>query len=140
MKHDVILRIGVKLLLPFVMLFALYVQAHGEYGPGGGFQAGVIAAGMVILYALIFGLKAARRAVPQPLLEYMMPLGVMIYAGTGLVGLAMGDNYLNYAQIAHDSVHGHEWGILLVELGVLVTVSSTMLVIFYAFAGRGGET
>ena len=49
MKTDLILRIGVKLLLPFILLFALYVQFHGELGPGGGFQAGVIAAGMLIL-------------------------------------------------------------------------------------------
>ena len=41
--------IGTKLILPFILLFALYVQFHGDYGPGGGFQAGVIAAGMVIL-------------------------------------------------------------------------------------------
>ena len=137
MKSDVILRIGTKLLLPFVLLFALYVQFHGDYGPGGGFQAGVIAAGMIILYALIFGLKAAKRAAPQALIERMVPLGVLVYAGTGVVGLAMGDNYLNYGKIAHDSVHGHEWGILLVETGVLITVSSTMLAIFYAFAERG---
>ncbi len=139
MKNDIILRIGTKLLLPFVLLFALYVQAHGDYGPGGGFQAGVIAAAVVILYALIFGLKAARIAVPQSVVEFMIPLGGLIYAGTGLVGLYMGDNYLNYAKIAHDSVHGHEWGILIVELGVLVTVCSTMIAIFYAFAGRGGQ-
>ena len=48
MKLDLILRVGVKLLLPFVLLFALYVQFHGELGPGGGFQAGVIIAGLEV--------------------------------------------------------------------------------------------
>lgn len=137
MKSDLILIVATKLLAPFVLLFALYVQFHGDYGPGGGFQAGVISAGMVILFAIVFGLKAAQRAVPPALVERLVPLGVLIYAGTGVAGMVLGDNYLNYAQLAHDSVHGHEWGILLVELGVLVTVSSTMLAIFYAFAERG---
>ena len=76
MKFDVILRIGTKLLVPFVLLFALYVQFHGDFGPGGGFQAGVITAGTVILFALIFGVKAAKRIAPQALVERMVPLGV----------------------------------------------------------------
>ena len=57
MKLDLILRVATKIILPFILLFALYVQFHGDYGPGGGFQAGVIAAGMVILYAIIFGAR-----------------------------------------------------------------------------------
>ena len=90
MKFDLILRIGTKLLLPFILLFALYVQFHGDFGPGGGFQAGVITAGMVILYALVFGVKAAKRIAPQGLVERMVPLGVLIFAGTGVAGLWLG--------------------------------------------------
>jgi len=40
-QHEV-LQVISKLLIPFILLFALYVQFHGDYGPGGGFQAGVI--------------------------------------------------------------------------------------------------
>ena len=137
MKFDLILRIGTKLLLPFILLFALYVQFHGDYGPGGGFQAGVIAAGMVILYALIFGVKAAKRVAPQGLVERMVPIGVLIFAGTGVAGLMLGVNYLDYSRFARDAPHGHELGILAVELGVLVTVAGTMTAIFYAFVERG---
>ena len=82
MSLDLILRVGTKLILPFILLFALYVQFHGEYGPGGGFQAGVISAGMVILLAITFGLEAAQRVAPQALVEAMVPIGVLIYAGT----------------------------------------------------------
>jgi multicomponent Na+:H+ antiporter subunit B len=137
MRTDLILRIGVKLILPFILLFALYVQFHGELGPGGGFQAGVITAGMVILYALIFGIKAAKQIAPQGLVERMIPLGVLVYAGTGVAGLLTGVNYLDYSRLAHDSAHGHEYGIFLVELGVLLTVSGTMTAIFYAFVEWG---
>ena len=137
MKFDAILRIGAKMFLPFILMFGLYVQLHGDYGPGGGFQAGVIAAAMVILYALIFGLSAAQRIVPMGLLETLIPLGVLVYAGTGVAALLLGGNYLDYSVLAHDQVHGQEWGIMFVELGVLITVASTMTAIFYAFAGRG---
>lgn len=137
MKLDVVLRVGVKLLLPFMLLFALYVQLHGELGPGGGFQAGVIAAGMVILYALIFGVRQAKQLVPQRLVEIMVPTGVLIYAGTGVAGMLLGANFLDYSPLGPDSRHGQEYGIMAVELGVLVTVSSSMLAIFYAFVDRG---
>jgi multicomponent Na+:H+ antiporter subunit B len=136
-KLDVVLRVVVKLLLPFMLLFALYVQTHGELGPGGGFQAGVIAAGMVILYALIFGIRAAKRLVPMALVERLVPLGVMIYAATGVVSLLLGGNYLDYSPLGPDSRHGQEYGIMAVEFGVLITVSSSMLAIFYAFVDRG---
>jgi multicomponent Na+:H+ antiporter subunit B len=137
MSLDLILRVTTKLILPFILLFALYVQFHGDYGPGGGFQAGVIAAGTVILYAITFGVRAAQRVAPKALVTSMVPLGVLIYAGTGVAGMLLGGNFLEYSVLAHDSVHGHEWGIFLVELGVLVTVCGTMLALFYAFVERG---
>jgi multicomponent Na+:H+ antiporter subunit B len=138
MSLNLILRIGTKLVLPFMLLFALYVQFHGELGPGGGFQAGVIAAGMIILTAITFGLEAAKRVAPQKLVEVMVPLGVLIYAGTGVVGLLMGKNFLDYSVFSPSNPpHGREIGIFLVELGVLVTVSSTMVALFYAFVERG---
>ena len=137
MSLDLILRIGTKLILPFILMFALYVQFHGDYGPGGGFQAGVIAAGMVILIAITFGMSAAKRVAPQAVVERMVPLGVLVFAGTGVVGLLLGKNFLDYSVLGHDPVHAREWGILLVELGVLITVSGTMTALFYAFVERG---
>lgn len=137
MLLDVILRVITKLLLPFILLFALYVQFHGDYGPGGGFQAGVIAAASVILYAMLFGLEAARALVPVWVIEKMIPIGVLIYAGVGVAAMFTGNAFLDYDRLAHDNVHGQEWGVFLVEVGVFVTVASTMVGIFYAFAGRG---
>lgn len=138
MKLDLILRVATKLLIPFILLFALYVQFHGDYGPGGGFQAGVIAAAMVILYAITYGLEPAKRAVPPVVVETMIPLGVLIYTGVGVVTMLLGDNFLAYnALIEHDHVHAQERGILLVEIGVFVTVAGTMTAVFYVFAGRG---
>ncbi len=139
MKNDLILRVVAKLLIPFILLFALYVQFHGELGPGGGFQAGVIAAAGVVLHALIFGLDATRRIVPEPLVETMLAAGVLIYAGVGVAGLLLGGNFLDYFVLSGDRVYGQVRGIFWVEVGVAVTVSGVMLKIFYMFAARGRD-
>ncbi|MEM1159657.1 MAG: Na(+)/H(+) antiporter subunit B [Pseudomonadota bacterium] len=140
---DVILRVAAKLFIPFIIMFGLYVQWHGDYGPGGGFQAGVIIAAAVILYAIVFGKDAAVRMVPKPLVEAMVPLGVLIYAGVGVWAQIMGGEYLNYDVLFHfppsdyEAIHGQHWGVFLVEAGVLVTVAGTMLSIVYSFVDRG---
>jgi multicomponent Na+:H+ antiporter subunit B len=137
MRHDLILRVVAKLLIPLILLFALYVQFHGDFGPGGGFQAGVILAAAVLLYGLIFGLADTRKLVPEPLVESMMAIGVLIYGGVGVAGLLLGGNYLDYFVLDANSVHGQHRGIFWVEVGVAVTVSGVMLKIFYMFADRG---
>lgn len=136
MKGDLVLRVISKLFIPFMLLFALYVQFHGELGPGGGFQAGVITAAAIVFYSLVFGLPAARRLLPDAIVEAMVAAGVLIYAGVGVLGLLLGGNYLDYFVLAHDPVHGQERGIFWVEVGVAVTVAGVMLKIFYMFAGR----
>ena len=136
MSHDLILRVVAKILIPFILLFALYVQLHGEYGPGGGFQAGVIAAAAVVLYALICGLESARKVAPDWLVETMVATGVLIYALVGVAGIVFGGNYLDYFVLGATSVDGQHRGIFWVEVGVGVTVSGVMLKIFYMFADR----
>ena len=139
MRDTDILRVVVKLLLPAILLFALYVQFHGDYGPGGGFQAGVAAAAAIILYGMVFGVTAARAVVPQRVVHTLIPLGVLIFAGTGVAGLLLGANYLDYSPLGSDAEAGQHLGILVVEIGVFVTVSSTMMAIFYAFGGRAED-
>jgi multicomponent Na+:H+ antiporter subunit B len=139
MKAKPIIRIGGKLLIPPILLFAFYTQAHGELGPGGGFQAGVIFASAFILYALLFGVGTAREVVPASLLRITLALGVLLYAGVGVAGVLVGGNFLDYSVLAHDPVHGQELGIILIELGVGITVASSMMTIFFVFAGREPE-
>ena len=139
MKSDIILRVIAKLLMPFMLIFALYVQFHGDFGPGGGFQAGVIAAGAVVFYAIIFGLTEGQRLVPERIVEKMLAAGVLLYAGVGLAGIALGGNYLDYFVLDADSVRGQLRGIFWVEAGVALTVSGVMIKLFYLFAGRGRD-
>jgi len=139
MSDQVILRVATKIIVPTVLLFALYVQFHGDFGPGGGFQAGVIFAAGVILYALVFGLRRAQRVFPSWVARLLAAGGVLVYAGVGLISIFRGADFLDYSVLAHDPEHGQHYGILLVELGVMITVLGVMLTIFYFFAARGRE-
>lgn len=137
MDH-LILRVMMKLLFAPILLFALYVQFHGDYSPGGGFQAGVIFAVAFILHALCYGLEATKKAMPQRVLTIGMVAGLLLFAGTGVATMLLGGNFLDYDVLAPHSTHhaGQHYGILTIEFGVGVAVASTMLTIFYQFAGR----
>ena len=138
MREKIILRVVSRAFIPFILLFALYVQFHGDFGPGGGFQAGVIFAAAIILFALVFGLGEAQRVVPPRLLEIGAAVGVLLYAGVGIWSIVGGGTYLDYGALDHhDPVHGQHLGILLVELGVGITVAAVMCLIFFTFAQRG---
>jgi len=139
MRNDIILRVIAKIFVPFMLVFALYVQFHGDFGPGGGFQAGVIAATAIVFYALIFGLDAGHRLAPEWIVEKMIAAGVLVYAGTGFAGIFLGGNYLDYFVLGADPVSGQHRGIFWVEAGVALTVSGVMLKLFYMFTGRGRE-
>lgn len=149
MREKLILRVVSKGLIPFILLFALYVQFHGDFGPGGGFQAGVLFAAGLILYGLIFGLRDLQELIPQRVVELGVALGVLIYGAVGVAAVVLGrgrdgaGNFLDYNALGHDvgshgvDAHGQHLGILLVELGVGITVAAGMLGIYYMFAGRG---
>ena len=138
MRNHLILLVVSKILIPFLLLFAFYVQMHGDFGPGGGFQAGAIAAAAIVLYALIFGRTAAEKALPPQIVQAGIPLGVLIFAGVGIFNLFMGGNYLEYNVInsAHP-LEGQHLGIILVEAGVFMTVFCTLVTIFNTFSRWG---
>ncbi len=136
MQQAMILRVAAKLLIPLILLFGLYVQFHGDFGPGGGFQAGVIFAAAFILYALIYGVEALRRVAPPGRVQVFFALGVLLYIGTGVACLLAGGNFLEYKVLASEPTHGEHYGILLIELGVGITVAAVVISIFCHFASR----
>jgi multicomponent Na+:H+ antiporter subunit B len=137
LRHHLIPRVAGRVLIPFILLFGLYVQFHGEYGPGGGFQAGAIIAAAIILFALLEGEKRALRVLPERVLLGLMAIGPLIYAAVGIAGIVMGGNFLDYSVLSSNPVKGQQWGILLIEAGVGITVTGVLLAIFHAFAARG---
>ncbi len=134
--HHLILRVITRMLIGPIFLYGLYVQFHGDYSPGGGFQAGVIFAVGFILYGTVFSLRDLRRLFPDWVVHRLVALGVLVYAGTGIFSMLLGVNFLDYNPLGGSAISGQHNGIILVEVGVGITVFSVMLSIYYAFAGR----
>ncbi len=136
LRHHMIPQVVGRLLIPFIVLFGLYVQFHGEYGPGGGFQAGALIASGIILYALLEGEAAALRALPRSVLMGLVVGGATLYGGVGILCMLMGGNFLEYSVLSDDPVSGQQMGILAIEAGVGMAVCGALLSIYHAFASR----
>jgi multicomponent Na+:H+ antiporter subunit B len=134
MKGHVVLRVVTKLTVPFILVFGFYVVGHGELGPGGGFQGGIVLASAFILYGLVYGIDEMRRVVPRAVSDAVACLGVALYAGVGVFGMAMGRPLLDYRPLAPGSPASAEtWGMTLTEYGVALTVCAVMITIFNQF-------
>ena len=142
MQHHLILKIVTKALVGIILLFGLYVQFHGDFGPGGGFQAGVIVASAFILYAIVFGLEKGKELFPLNINVFLLALGGILYGGVGVASMLLGEEFLSYNVLGSTNQAGQHIGILLVEFGVGLTVSNVMIALFYAFADfkTSGET
>lgn len=126
----VIRRTVTKILIPFIQLFALYVIAHGELGPGGGFQGGVVLGVSVIVYILVFGLQEGRRRISRKTSDLLVSSGVLIYGGIGVLCLILGGKYLQYNVLLGDPKLASHLGILGIEIGIGITVAAVMITLF----------
>ena len=136
MRHHIIVRISTRILVPFILLFALYVQFHGEFSPGGGFQAGVIFGAGCILYGLVFGVDALMGVAPTAVVRSVAAGGLLLYASVGVAAMLSGGNYLDYSVLGATPVAGQLLGIILIELGVGMTVAAVVISLYYGFTNR----
>lgn len=137
MSEQTLVRVIAKLAVPFILMLGIYVILHGELGPGGGFQGGVIVAAGFILYGLVFGADELRKRIPVVVLDSCMALGALLYAGTGLASLLAGGTFLDYGMLMpHSAGDGEALGLTLVEYGVGITVSSVMTTIYLMISER----
>lgn len=132
MAAPVIRRVLLRI-VPLVLLFALYVQFHGDYGPGGGFQAGVIFAAGVITWGLLSRTGTMQSIISERWTLFAMGAGVLLYGLTGIAGMFAGGQFLNYSVLAKSPTAGQHAGILMIEFGVGVTVAFTMISLFMSF-------
>ncbi len=128
-----LLRETVFVIAPAVLLFALYVQFHGEIGPGGGFQAGVIFTVGIIFCCLIFGTKQMKKILTARAVEILSCSGVLLYAGTGFGTMLLGGDFLDYDLLSASPRLGQHIGIFLVELGVAITIVGSVTGLYYYF-------
>ncbi len=134
-----IVRIVARALVPVILLFGLYVQFHGDYGPGGGFQAGVIFAAGLFIFGLTFGADVVRKVVSVALTERLMAGGVLLYGAVGVTAMLMGGEFLNYSALDPLTTghYGQHLGIIGIELGIGIAVAATMMRIYYAVVDHG---
>lgn len=138
---NIIIKTVCRILTPFLQIFAFYVIAHGHYSPGGGFQGGCILGASFILMVIAYDIDTVKKRMSEKLNTVMCSLGVIIYAGIGLICLILGANYLDYS-ILHkilpvDPVKARAMGTLGIEIGVGLTVMSVMVSIFLNIASGG---
>ena len=131
--HNPVVEGVSSFLVPFIQIFALYVITHGHYGPGGGFQGGVILAASMMLLRLTLGEEYEHRRFSPNLAGIIAAIGMLIYAFAGLVPLAWGGNFLDYAHLPIPGLSSAELrynGILIVETGVGMVVWGTLVTLF----------
>lgn len=130
-----ILDAACRLLTPFILLFAIYVIAHGHDSPGGGFQGGTILAAAMILIRLVRG-RAAPWGLHRVSALRLACIGVMIYAGTGFLSLFFGGNYLDYGALPLPlaAAEVHAMGSFAIEVGVAMGVTGVLTLIFDVLA------
>ena len=144
--EDIIVKTLVRLLVPFIVVYALYVVMHGHHSPGGGFQGGVILAASFVLLGVSHGLKETRKRMSEKLAGIISSIGVLIYASTGVLCVILGGNYLDYGKLSKilrvTSAEARSLGILGVEIGVALAVMAVMFTIFVVIftAGESQES
>lgn len=138
---SLIIEMGVRVMIPFIQLFGLYVIAHGHYSPGGGFQGGVVLGASFILMAIAFDLKTSLRFFSLRANAVMAASGVFIYTGTGVLCALLGGLFLDYsamdALLALGPVEWRSMGVFIVELGVGLAVTAIMASLFWDLASGG---
>jgi len=83
-KRDVVIDVTTRLMLPFILLFGLYVMM-GTEGTGGGFQGGTILAAGFILYITTFGIEKGREKMPESVNTFFKSLGIALYNAAGWI-------------------------------------------------------
>ena len=130
MSDQVILRIITKLIIPYILVFGLYVITHGELGAGGGFQGGVVLASAFILYGIVYGVEEMRKIIPRGISDALACIGVLLYTGVGTFSILAGYRFLDFTPLKpSDPGVAESWGMTLVEYGVGITVAAVMITV-----------
>lgn len=131
-----VLDAAVRLLAPFILLFATYVVGHGHYSPGGGFQGGVLLAAALILIRLVHGTEEPWGLRRESSLA-LAGTGLVLYMAIGFLGAAFGGPFLDYGALPLplEPPQVRAVGTFGIELGVGMTVMGVMVFLCDALMG-----
>ena len=125
-----IFRTAANLLMPLLLLFAVFLLLRGHNEPGGGFVGGLVAAAAFSLYAIAFGVERARRALRvRPM--GMLGAGLLIALVSGLPGVMRGQPFLTASWITSPVALGTP---ALFDVGVFLVVAGVVLMMVFTLA------
>jgi multicomponent Na+:H+ antiporter subunit B len=139
-----ILQFFVRIILvPVIMLFGLYVVAHGEETPGGGFQGGAMMAAGIILARLTLAPEQDQRVLSSQMAVVLAITGALIAVAVGMAPMFAGGNFLDYGALPIPVEDGQvlphfglrAFGIAVFEVGIAMAVMSIIVTIFDYLAG-----
>lgn len=140
--HDsVIVQTMVRLLVPWIRIYALYVLFHGHYSPGGGFQAGVIMAASYVVLGLALGLEEFDRSLPPPAALRWAAGGALVFLLIGAAALGQGHAFLDYGALPFPGLTASKLrylAVLFIEIGVFIGVTGALTLIFGRVAHTPG--
>ncbi len=140
-QRDIIIETAIRLMVPFIQLYGLYVIVHGHYSPGGGFQGGVVLGASVILLGLAYGMPFSQEYLTEGTSIVMANIGALIFTGIAAICALLGGMFLDYSALASiipiSSVEWRSLGIFLVEVGVGMGVMMIMVSIYWDMASAG---
>lgn len=134
----IVLDVSIRMIIPFSMMYAVYVLAAGESSPGGGFQAGAVLALGIVFARLLKG-NDASFVIPGRIAVAVAGIGAFFYVFTGWLSLFNGGYFLEYGEMPFGFLeYGqlHALGIFLIEAGVTVCVMLTIIAIMEALLKR----
>lgn len=129
-----ILRTATRLLMPLLLLFAVFLLLRGHNQPGGGFVGGLVVAASFVLYSIAFGVDAGRRALlvsPATLLG----AGLLVALISGLPAVIAGRPFLTALwtevrlgpnTVAVGTPLLFDVGVFLAVIGVVLTIVFTL--------------
>ncbi len=144
-RTSLIVEVVTNKMVPFILMYGLYIIFHGEVSPGGGFQGGVVIASGFILYAVVFGLEKGLHKAPIYSLQVANSVGPFLFAFIGIWAIICG--YSLFAnKVNHFSPHGPLGSLLggitllVINIGIGTAVSSIITAIFYNFISPEEES
>ena len=134
MTSSTILQTATRVLMPLLLLFAVFLLLRGHNQPGGGFVGGLVVASSFVLYSIAFGVDAGRRALlvrPSTLLG----VGLLVALASGVPGIFRGQPFMT-AQwtellkglntVALGTPLIFDLGVFLAVVGVVLTIVFTL--------------
>jgi multicomponent Na+:H+ antiporter subunit B len=131
-----ILRTAARYLLPLMLLFSVFLLLRGHNEPGGGFIAGLVAAAPFALYALAYGVPAARSALHVEL-HTLIGSGLLIAVLTGMASWLSGKPFLSGLWPGEDLPFIGDLGLgspVIFDIGVFLVVMGVSLMVIFSLA------